>query len=100
MDKKYTVIFYKGQPMDVNEAQRNALLQEINNPSRKCAVIKDRVIMFGNIADIDLAGRGYDDEAIGSYNPLQLEEPDTYVTPETKAKVDSYMKKFKDKFIV
>jgi hypothetical protein len=33
------------------------------------------------------------------YNPLQIEEPKTYVKPETRAKVDSYMKKFTNKFI-
>lgn len=99
MEKKYIVQFYKGQPMDINEAQRNALLKEINNPSKKCALIKDRVIMFGNIADIDLVGRGYEDQAIESYNPLQIEEPQTYVKPETKAKMDEYMGKFKNKFI-
>ncbi len=33
------------------------------------------------------------------YNSVQIEEPKTYVKPETRAKVDSYMKKFTNKFI-
>jgi len=33
------------------------------------------------------------------YNSLQIEEPKTYVKPETRAKVDSYMKKFSNKFV-
>src|SRR3990167_2780398 len=98
---KYQVLFYKGEPLDITREERGFLIAEMNNQTKKFVYMKkyDRVIMFGNIAGIDRAGLSYDGGGLIDmpYNSNQIEEPQTYVKPETKQKMDEMMEKFKNK---
>lgn len=97
MNKKYQVLFYKGEPVDITLEERNEIMKQMNNPNKKFVFLSrlDRMIMFGNIAGIDTCGKSYDGGLLDMpYNPDQIEEPKTFVQAETKRKMDEYAKKY------